>query len=97
VKKFLFMLLLTPWLMGAGGGCETTTPTNYQIELNIPDSVLTCVEAKSIHNPGAKATKAQTSVYIVKLYHALDDCNGNNATVRKLYKNWKAKVEKVNG
>lgn len=82
--------------MGAGGSCQTTMPTNLQIDLNIPDSVLTCVEARSIRNPGRRASEAQTSAYIVKLYHALEDCGDNVATAKRLYKNWKMKVKKVN-
>lgn len=83
---------------GSGSGCATVNgPTNYQIELNIPDSVLQCVDTKSIKNPGSKATKRQTAIYITKLHAGLRDCGANMTTVNRLYKGWKSKVKQVNG
>lgn len=93
---YLLPALLSPILMGAGGGCEPDNATNQQIELNIPASVRTCVRAKDIHNPGRGAGDKAKAVYTTKLYYALEDCGANMDSVNRLYTAWKARVAKVN-
>lgn len=95
-KLYLLPALLSPFLMGAGGGCEVDNATNQQIELNIPASVRHCVKAKDIHNPGKGSSGKDKAVYTAKLYYALEDCGANMESVNRLYTAWKARVEKVN-
>lgn len=99
MKKYLAILpaLLSPLLMGAGGGCETTSPTNYQVELNLPQSVLTCVRARRIPNPGKNASRKQAAIYTAQLYYALEDCNANMDTVNKLYGKYRSEIRRING
>lgn len=95
-KFYLLPALLSPFLMGAGGGCEPDNATNQQIELNIPASVRTCVRAKDIHNPGRGGSEKAKAAFTVKLYYALEDCGANMDSVNRLYTAWKARVEKAN-
>lgn len=91
--KKQFIVLLAPCLMAAGGdGCSPTgTPTNQQVDLYLPDSILSC--AKKPRSPGANATNRENAEYIVKLYAVAEDCGGNLDTIRPIYKKWKAKTK----
>lgn len=91
-KRVILAVLVAPFVMAADGdsGCSQPVPTNRQIELNIPDSILNCPTAPK--NPGASATKRQTAEYLVKLYAAWEGCGGNLNTAKRIYRKWQAEV-----
>lgn len=98
MKKFLAILMLAPLLMAAkgspGGGCDQPLPTVSQIDLNLPDEIRKCKLAP--RSPGPNASRRQTATYIVKLYDAWEECNGDLREVDRLYTKWRAATNKFN-
>ncbi len=86
-------ILLSTLVMGAGGsgGCDDDIPSIQTVELNVPDSLRHCPNAPV--SPGASATKAQTSRYIIALYYAWKTCKGNNEQFDALYVKYRARLE----
>ena len=83
-------------LAAGQGGCEPpAAPTMQQVQLYIPDSLLTCPKAKAIKNPGASASKQAVAIYITKLYAVADDCGQKLDGTAELYRKWKSKVAKL--
>jgi hypothetical protein len=74
----LLALCLTPFALTACS--ENQVPSTAQIKLSVPQSILNCKHAP--RSPGASANAQQRARYILALYDAWEDCNGNLREVR---------------
>ena len=68
-------------------GCGTTNTKYKTLMVNpqVPEQLLTCDAAPK---PPTEGTQKDVASYILKMYKAYDDCEGNLASVSKLLKDF---------